>query len=74
MKSLRRLPLLALALMLIPAWAPAPAIAGEAPGLTVVLVVDQLTADRTREWAHKPFILRLPAPMEWRRRVCKRRL
>ena len=54
MKTLRRLPLLALALMLNPGWAPAPAIAGEAPGLTVVLVVDQLTADRTREWAHKP--------------------
>lgn len=26
----------------------------EPPRLTVILVVDQLTADRTREWAHKP--------------------
>ena len=54
MESLRRLPLLAVALLLTPGCAPSPAIAGEAPGLTVILVVDQLTADRTREWAQKP--------------------
>ncbi len=54
MQLLRRLLLPALALMLNLGWAPSLAIAGEAPDLTVILVVDQLTADRTREWAEKP--------------------
>ncbi len=54
MKSLRGLLPLAAAFLVQPACAPNAAIAGEAPQLTVILVVDQLTADRTREWAHKP--------------------
>ena len=56
MKTLRRVAVLAAALGLaqnaIPAGAETPA--AEAPALTVIVVVDQLTADRTREWAHKP--------------------
>ena len=56
MKTLRRVAVLAAALGLaqnaIQAGAETPA--AEAPALTVVLVVDQLTADRAREWAHKP--------------------
>ena len=56
MKTLRRMALLATALGLaqnaIQAAAETPA--ADAPALTVIVVVDQLTADRTREWAHKP--------------------
>ena len=54
MNSLPRLAPLAVLLALNPAWAQDAAATGEPPALTVILVVDQLTADRTREWAHKP--------------------
>ncbi len=56
MKTFRRMAVLAAALGLaqngIHAAPETPA--AEAPALTVILVVDQLTAERTREWAHKP--------------------
>ena len=52
MNSLRRLTPLAALLALNPGWAQ-DAVTGEPPALTVILVVDQLTADRTREWAQK---------------------
>ena len=54
MNSLRPLAPLAALLALNPAWAQDVAVTGGTPALTVILVVDQLTADRTREWAHKP--------------------
>ena len=50
MKTLRRMAVLAAALGLTQNGGQA---AG-APALTVIVVVDQLTAERTREWAHKP--------------------
>lgn len=53
MNSLRRLTPLAALLALNPVWAQDTAQSGEPPALTVILVVDQLTADRTREWAQK---------------------
>ena len=53
MNPIRRLTPLAALLALNPAWAQDAAVAGEPPALTVILVVDQLTADRTREWANK---------------------
>ena len=55
MMTLRRMALLAVALGLARNGVPAAeAPAAEAPALTVIVVVDQLTADRAREWAHKP--------------------
>lgn len=53
MNSLRRLTPLAALLALSPVWAQDLAQSGEPPALTVILVVDQLTADRAREWALK---------------------
>ena len=53
MNCLRRLTPLAVLLALSPVWAKVAAVPGEPPALTVILVVDQLTADRTREWAQK---------------------
>ena len=56
MNTLRRMAMLAAAVGFaqngIQAAAEVPA--AETPALTVIVVVDQLTADRTREWAHKP--------------------
>ena len=40
-------------LALNPGWAQDIDVTVEPPALTVIVVVDQLTADRTREWAHK---------------------
>lgn len=54
MKSLRLLAAAAAALAFHPGLAANAEDAGDAPRLAVVLVVDQLTADRTREWARKP--------------------
>ena len=56
MNTLRRTVLWAVALAFASGWTPGAAgpAAGQAPQLTVIVVVDQLTADRTREWAHKP--------------------
>lgn len=53
MNSLLRPAALALALACGPGMVAKAADAGNAPALAVVLVVDQLTADRTREWAEK---------------------
>ena len=53
MNSLRRLTPLAALLALNSLWAQDAAVSGEPPALTVILVVDQLTADRSREWAQK---------------------
>ena len=52
MNLLRQLAPLAALLALNPVWGQ-DAVKGETPALTVILVVDQLTADRTREWAQK---------------------
>lgn len=53
MNSIRRLAPLAFLLALNPAWSQDTDVTSEPPALTVILMVDQLTADRTREWAHK---------------------
>ena len=53
MNSLRTLAAIAAALALYPGAAANAADSGDTPRLAVILVVDQLTADRTREWAHK---------------------
>ncbi len=56
MKTLRCMVLLAAVLAFIAArpLAAGEIPVGEAPGLAVIVIVDQLTADRAREWAHKP--------------------
>ena len=56
MNTLRRMAVLASALGLaqIGVATAASTHAGDTPALTVIVVVDQLTAERAREWAHKP--------------------
>ena len=53
MNPTRRLATMAALLALNPGWAQDTDATFEPPALTVIVVVDQLTADRTREWAHK---------------------
>ena len=54
MNLFRLLAAIAAALALLPGLAANAADTADTPRLAVILVVDQLTADRTREWAHKP--------------------